>query len=146
MSALQAQTESTSNIKVANNLFSKGYTWSTPLSNKLSLQKGLLFTKHTEFNRLEFPLLLKHNISEKWSVLFGTQLSTITNYNNVLSTKYSAFKNLDASIYFGSEYKFSDLVSGQFSLQYSIINIEDTAFKNLNIDNNPLKFNVGVKF
>ncbi|WP_298499096.1 hypothetical protein [uncultured Algibacter sp.] len=128
------------------NLFVKGYLFNTPVLNNLCLQNGLLFTKHNEFNRLEFPFLLRYNISEKWNLLFGAQLSTITNYNNVLSTKYSAFKNLDASIYLGSEYKFSDLVSGQFSLQYSILNIEDKAFKNFRIDTNPLKFNVGVKF
>jgi len=143
---LQAQKENNSSLESTNNLFRNGYVKSTPLSNKLTLQKGVLFTNYAEYNRLEFPLLLKYNISDKWSVLFGTQLSTITNYNNILSTTSPAFQNMDASLFFGSEFKFSELVSGHFSLQYSILNKGDETFKNLNIDTNPLKFNVGIKF
>ena len=128
-------------------MFAKGYILNNSISNKLSLQNGLLFSNYGVFNQLEIPILLKHRITDKWSVLFGSQLSTITNYQSkLLERRENGFKNFDVSIYLGTEYQLSGKVLGKLSLKYTILRKQNNSFESVEIDDNPLKFNVGVKF
>jgi hypothetical protein len=135
------------NIISKENVLTKGCILKIPISDKLSLQKGLIFSNYGAFNQLEIPILFKHNIAQKWSLLYGTQLSTITNYqSNLLEIRENGFKNFDVSIYLGTEYQISEKTLGKLSLKYTILRKVNTSFQTIDIDNNPLKFNLGVKF
>lgn len=134
-------------IKSKTGILAKGYISDIPISNKLSLQNGLLFSNYGVFNQLEVPILLKHKISDKWSVLFGSQLSTIANYQlNLLGKQETGFKNLTVSMYLGTEYQISEKTIGELSLRYQVFKQESTSFETVNIDDSQLKFNLGVKF
>ncbi|WP_396602667.1 hypothetical protein [Algibacter sp. R77976] len=147
MADLQAQTESNSNIKVANNLFSKGYLFNTPILSNLSFQNGVFIADYGAFSQLEIPILFNHKLNDKWNVFFGSQISTITNYQtNLLGKRENGFQNFDVSLYLGSEYQLSEKVLGKVSLKYTILRKQNNSFESVEIDDNPLKFNVGVKF
>lgn len=146
-SVLPAQKESDSKITTIQNLFKGGYILNSTISNKLSFQSGILMSDYGGFNQLELPFLLKYGITDKWSMIFGSQLSTITNYNDTLTNQETVgFSQFDISLYMGTEYVFSNTFSGAFSLQQIIFSKSNNNFKPINIDNNSLKFNLGFKF
>lgn len=76
---LSNQEESIFQIKDSPNKVSLFYN--IKLSDKFTFQNGLSIRKNFDFNTFEVPLLLKYDISDRWSTLFGIQTRTIINSN-----------------------------------------------------------------
>jgi len=87
------------------------------LSDKVTFQNGLSIRKNLDFNSLEVPVLLKYNISDKWSTVFGLRARTVINSNfPELINNFEKPSNSYFSI--GTEYKFKNDAIGDFNVGF----------------------------
>ena len=111
----QNQEESIFQIKDMPNKASLFYN--IKLSDKFTFQNGLSIRKNFDFNTFEIPILLKYDISDKWSTNFGFQRRTIINSN--FPELFSDFeKPSNSYLSIGSEYKFKNGAIGNFNVGF----------------------------
>jgi hypothetical protein len=87
------------------------------LSDKFTFQNGLSIRKNFDYNTFEVPLLLKYDISDRWSTLFGIQTRTIINSNfPEIFNNFEKPSNYFLSV--GTEYKFENGAIGNFNVGF----------------------------
>ena len=97
------------------------------LSDKFTFQNGLSIRKNFDFNTFEIPILIKYDLSDKWSTVFGLQTRTVINSN--FAEPFNNFeKPSNSYLSIGTEYKFKNDAIGNFNVGF------------------PFDFQLGLKF
>ncbi|MDO6758677.1 hypothetical protein Q4566_00575 [Tamlana sp. 2_MG-2023] len=112
-------------IQIKDNLFSASFLSNIPLSKKLTLQNGISYRKGFYFNTLEIPVLIKYNISERWSTSLGAQSRKVERRNLQMLNIEEPSKYYMTT---GTEYKFKNNTTGNLTIGF------------------PFDVNLGLKF
>ena len=79
----------------------------TNLKEKLNIQNEILFSYTYDYHFIEIPILLKYNLSKKWSFFVGPKLDFIIDDDNDYFEYGYQFKNFGVSGVFGGQYDFT---------------------------------------
>lgn len=114
-------------FKIKDNTNKASLFYNIKLSNKLTFQNGLSIRKNFDFNTFEVPLLLKYDISNNWSTVFGLQTRTVINSN--FPELFNNFEKPSNSYFsVGTEHKFKNDAVGNLNIGF------------------PFDFQLGLKF
>jgi hypothetical protein len=115
-----------SKIEIKDNLYKVGLFRNISLSDNLTLQNGIAFRKRLDFVTLEIPILIKQDLSDKWSALFGVQSRTVI-YSN-FPESFNIEKPSNSYLTIGTEYEFKHNTTGNLTIGF------------------PLDLQLGIKF
>ncbi|MBU2927111.1 hypothetical protein [Winogradskyella psychrotolerans] len=110
-----ASSQEESQFEIKDNLLKVGVFNNISLLNNLTLQNGLSVRKNLDFVTLEVPILIKHNISNKWSTFLGVQSRKVI-YKNFPDLNIEQPSKFYIST--GTEYGFKNNFTGNFTIGF----------------------------
>lgn len=113
-----ASAQEESKFEINDNLYKVGLFRNISLSDNLTLQNGIAVRKKLDFYTLEVPILLKQNLSDKWSALFGVQSRTVI-YSN-FPASYNIEKPSNSYLTIGTEYEFKHNTTGNLTIGFPL--------------------------
>ncbi len=127
-------------VAIYSNLFTAKLTYDTKLSEKWSLQNELAISKAFDHNQFDFaPILLKYNITKKWSFFGGPKLRFSTTKDDLYIDTPLGF-NVMGQV--GTHYDSSANLFGEVIYEN---NFMSKGFNQIPTGGH-LKFGVGFKF
>jgi hypothetical protein len=121
-----ASAQEESKFEIKDNLYKVGLFRNISLSDNLTLQNGIAVRKNLDFITLEVPILLKQNLSDKWSTFLGVQSRTVI-YSN-FPESFNIEKPSNSYLTIGTEYEFKHNTTGNLTIGF------------------PLDLQLGIKF
>lgn len=106
IASAQKETE----VVIKDNLFKASLFHNISLSNNLSLQNGLSVRKNIDYDTFEIPILIKYDLTSRWSAFFGFQSRTVI-YSH-FPDSFNIEKPSPFYLSFGTEYEFKNNTTG----------------------------------